>query len=77
MLVVQGTPGSIWAPMRSALISRVLRKCDEENVPAYLENSKPENLDFYQGHGFEVIEKIHFAKSAPPVWLMWREPRPQ
>lgn len=61
----------------SALISRVLRKCDQENMPAYLENSKADNLAFYQGHGFQVIDKIHFAKSAPPVWLMWREPRPQ
>lgn len=58
----------------SALISKVLRQCDDENVPAYLENSKRENLAFYQGHGFQVIDEIHFAKQAPPVWLMWREP---
>jgi ribosomal protein S18 acetylase RimI-like enzyme len=58
----------------SALISKVLRRCDDENVPAYLENSKRENLAFYQGHGFQVIDEIHFAKDAPPVWLMWREP---
>ena len=60
----------------SQLISRVLRRCDDENLPAYLENSKRDNLDFYQGHGFEVINEIRFAKTAPPVWLMWREPRP-
>lgn len=60
----------------SALISPVLRRCDEQNLPAYLENSKPENLAFYQGHGFQVIDRIHFARGAPPVWLMWREPRP-
>jgi ribosomal protein S18 acetylase RimI-like enzyme len=60
----------------STLMAYVLRKCDRENVPAYLENSKPENLAFYRGHGFEVIDEIRFARSAPPVWLMWREPRP-
>jgi len=60
----------------SALISHVLRKCDEENLPAYLENSKQDNLAFYRGHGFEVVDQIHFARGAPPVWLMWREPRP-
>ena len=60
----------------SALIAHVLRKCDDENMPAYLENSKQENLAFYQGHGFEVVDRIQFARSAPPVWLMWREPRP-
>jgi ribosomal protein S18 acetylase RimI-like enzyme len=59
----------------SLLISHVLRRCDTENIPAYLENSKRDNLAFYQGHGFEVVDKIRFARGAPPVWLMWREPR--
>ncbi|MCB1694689.1 MAG: GNAT family N-acetyltransferase [Halioglobus sp.] len=60
----------------SALMAQVLRQCDEENLPAYLENSKPDNLAFYRGHGFEVVDRIRFTRSAPPVWLMWREPRP-
>lgn len=59
----------------SALISHVLRKCDDDFLPAYLENSKPENLAFYCGHGFEVMDEIRFAPGAPPVWLMWRQPR--
>jgi len=59
----------------STLMAHVLRKCDQENMPAYLENSKRENLAFYRGHGFEVVDKIRFARGAPPVWLMWREPR--
>lgn len=59
----------------SALMSRVLRRCDDEQMPAYLENSKEQNLAFYRGHGFEVIRQIRFAKSAPPMWLMWREPQ--
>ena len=61
----------------SALIRHVLKRCDQEGMPAYLENSKEENLPFYQGHGFEVMKKVHFAKNAPPVWLMWREPNSQ
>lgn len=59
----------------SLLIAEMLRRCDREQVPAYLENSKEANLAFYQGHGFEVIRQIRFAKDAPPLWLMWREPR--
>lgn len=59
----------------TALITQVLRRCDAEGVPAYLENSKEANLAFYQGHGFEVQRKIQFARGAPPIWLMWREPR--
>lgn len=57
------------------LIEEVLRKCDNEKMPAYLENSKQANLKFYQGHGFEVMEEVRFTKSAPTIWLMWREPR--
>lgn len=59
----------------SALISQVLRNCDEEGVPAYLENSKEENIDFYEGHGFEIMREVNITSSAPPLWLMWREPR--
>ncbi|MFT4518095.1 MAG: hypothetical protein ACI9JM_000472 [Halioglobus sp.] len=58
----------------TSLIREVLKKCDEEGVPAYLENSKEENLRFYQGHGFKVIREIKFAPSAPTLWLMWRDP---
>lgn len=71
------TPGHKGQGLGTALISHVLRTCDEEAVPAYLENSKRENLPFYEGHGFKVLEEIRFAPSAPPVWLMWREPAAQ
>ena len=68
------TPGNKGKGIGTSLISHVLRLCDAERVPAYLENSKEENLAFYEGHGFEVQQQIRFATSAPPVWLMWREP---
>lgn len=59
----------------SLLIRHILRRCDEEQMPAYLENSRRANLDFYRGHGFEVQNKIQFTRDAPPLWLMWREPK--
>ena len=68
------TPEHKGQGLGTALISHMLRTCDEEGVPAYLENSKQENLRFYEGHGFKVLEKIQFTRSAPPLWLMWREP---
>lgn len=68
------TPQHKGQGLGTALLSHMLRTCDKEGVPAYLENSKEENLRFYEGHGFKVLEKIQFASSAPPMWLMWREP---
>jgi len=61
----------------TGLISQMLRTCDEERMPAYLENSKEENLPFYQGHGFKVVEEVQISSSSPPLWLMWRDPRPE
>jgi hypothetical protein len=67
-------PGNKGQGIGTALISHILKQCDAEGMPAYLENSKEENLAFYEGHGFKVQRQIQFAASAPPLWLMWREP---
>jgi ribosomal protein S18 acetylase RimI-like enzyme len=59
----------------SALITHVLSRCDEEQMPAYLENSNPRNLHFYRKHGFRVLREICPTRNGPTLWLMWREPR--
>jgi GNAT superfamily N-acetyltransferase len=59
----------------SALISPVLRKCDAEGVPAYLESSKESNIPFYRRHGFEVTGEVK-VKNGPSLWPMWRDPQP-
>jgi ribosomal protein S18 acetylase RimI-like enzyme len=76
LFAIAAIPSSQGQGVGSLLMSHMLRRCDSELMPAYLENSRQANLAFYQGHGFEVIKELHFAKGAPPVWLMWREPRP-
>ncbi|GAB5451591.1 MAG: GNAT family N-acetyltransferase [Halioglobus sp.] len=75
LFAIGALPSARGQGVGSSLISHVLRRCDDEGMPAYLENSKERNLGFYQGHGFEVMREIRFAKSAPPLWLMWRKPR--
>ena len=59
----------------SALLTPVLERCDQERCGAYLENTNPENLSFYERHGFEVIGMIDLGPKAPPLSAMWRKPR--
>jgi ribosomal protein S18 acetylase RimI-like enzyme len=59
----------------SALLRGVLERCDAERSPAYLEASTESNARLYERHGFAVTEEMRMAPDAPPIWLMWREPR--
>jgi ribosomal protein S18 acetylase RimI-like enzyme len=60
----------------SALLTSMLARVDEDGSPAYLESSKARNVPLYARFGFEVIEELHSSTGAPPMWRMWREPRP-
>lgn len=67
-------PPSQGRGMGSALMFPVLRRCDQEGMPAYLEASSPRNRALYERHGFEVAEELRFSRKAPPLWRMWRDP---
>jgi ribosomal protein S18 acetylase RimI-like enzyme len=58
----------------SALIAPVLQKADASRLPCYLETDKPEDIKFYEKHGFELGEKFT-VKDSPPFWTMRRRPR--
>jgi GNAT superfamily N-acetyltransferase len=62
----QGVGGALMAP--------VLRKADESRLPCYLETDKPEDVVFYEKHGFQVLEKAT-VKDSPPFWTMRRPAR--
>jgi GNAT superfamily N-acetyltransferase len=57
-----------------ALLAPVLRRCDEERVPAFLEASTARNRALYERHGFAVTEEFKLGGTAPLQWRMWREP---
>jgi ribosomal protein S18 acetylase RimI-like enzyme len=59
----------------SALLRAVLEQCDSRREAAYLEASTETNVRLYERHGFAVTEEFRMATDAPPMWLMWREPR--
>jgi ribosomal protein S18 acetylase RimI-like enzyme len=57
-----------------ALLQPVLLKADASHLPCYLETDKPEDIEFYKKHGFEVRERIT-VKDSPPFWTMQRPAR--
>lgn len=60
--------------MGSKLMKFVLERCDEDDLPAYLESSNPRNISLYQRFGFEVVGLIRSGGS-PPMFPMYRERR--
>jgi ribosomal protein S18 acetylase RimI-like enzyme len=61
----------------SALMQPVLSHCDAAGLPCYLESSKERNVPFYRRHGFEVVREVTLPDDGPPIWTMWREPKPE
>ena len=58
----------------TALLQPILKRCDEERMPAYLEATTPRGRACYERNGFEVTGELVLPKG-PPMWPMWREPR--
>lgn len=59
----------------STLLAHALERVDADHLPAYLENSKARNLEFYERHGFRTFKRLEFARGGPYLWLMWRPAR--
>lgn len=57
----------------SALLDRVLSRCDQEKLPAYLEATTRRNQALYERRGFQVVDEIALP-NGPALWAMWREP---
>ena len=57
----------------SALLARVLERCDRTGERVYLEASKEDNIAFYSRHGFRVDEEMNVPRG-PTIWAMWRDP---
>lgn len=60
----------------SALLSPTLSRCDQEQLPAYLEASSERNAALYTRLGFELIDELR-VNGSPPLRLMLRPPDPE
>ena len=73
-LAILGTdPAEQGRGVGSSLLGPVLARCDREQLPAYLESSKEENIPFYQRHGFRVTQELR-VPDGPRLWSMLRRP---
>ena len=57
----------------SALINHMLRRIDEEGLPAFLDTSAPGNLGYYERFGFRVTAESTLPNGMP-LWGMTRQP---
>jgi ribosomal protein S18 acetylase RimI-like enzyme len=55
-------------------MEEALRRFDQDHVAAYLESTNPDNIAFYQRHGFEFLGTVQ-AGSSPPLFPMLRAAR--
>jgi len=58
------------------LLADMTARCDQAELPIYLENTKPNNEAFYRHFGFEVVHDIPLPPDGPRYYTgMWRRPR--
>ena len=57
------------------VLTPVLDRCDNEKLPAYLESSNPQNIPFYERHGFVKMPLFELPPGCPVITPMWRTPR--
>ncbi|GAA2895291.1 GNAT family N-acetyltransferase [Pseudonocardia halophobica] len=68
-------PGRQGLGIGSATMAPVLARADRAGHPAYLEATSARSKALYERQGFVAATPISVADS-PPLWPMWRDPRP-
>ena len=67
-------PGRQGQGLGGRTMQPVLRTCDTEASPAYLEATSTRNMGLYQRHGFVQTGEIS-VPDGPSLYPMWRDPR--
>jgi GNAT superfamily N-acetyltransferase len=63
------------AGLGTALMEKTLARVDAVGMPAFLENSNPRNVPFYERFGFRVTEEVRISEGAPKLFAMLRHGR--
>ena len=58
----------------SRMMSSMLKRCDAENMPAYLEATHEGLVPFYARLGYKSLEPIELGYGGPVMYPMWRSP---
>ncbi|PPQ15060.1 GNAT family N-acetyltransferase [Bradyrhizobium sp. AC87j1] len=61
--LIAADPNWVGRGLGKLLMKHALKRCDSEGGDAYLESSNPQNVAFYQHHGFEIIGEIQHGGS--------------
>ena len=56
------------------LLTTMLERLDRERVPVYLDTGKPENVAFYQRHGFTLAAQAEDPEHDVHVYGLRRDP---
>ncbi|QNT76498.1 GNAT family N-acetyltransferase [Dehalogenimonas etheniformans] len=57
----------------SKLVRPMIKRLDEEKMPAYLETQNARNMEMYRGWGFELIKEETMPNSSLKLFLMLRK----
>jgi GNAT superfamily N-acetyltransferase len=58
----------------SRLLRSRLKRCDQEEQPAYLETARPGLVSLYEHFGFRRTRDLPLPRGGPAVTAMWRSP---
>lgn len=58
------------------LLKPILKQCDDQKIPVYLETATPSHVALYRHLGFKMMHELsNLPYGAPIVYGMWRDPK--
>ena len=74
LMIIGISPAAQGNGLGSKLVDAMIEDATRKGVYIYLETESEENLQFYEKHGFIILQEIVLDKLELPMWLMERKP---